>query len=213
DYLFFTGDLVNNFGRETDGWFDVLRQLEAKNGMMSILGNHDYGDYSQWDKPEHKEENFLEVQEANREIGFDLLMNEHRILERNGQRIAVIGVENWGKPPFHQYGDLTKAAEGLDDDIPFRILLSHDPSHWDMQVLGKISIDLTLSGHTHGAQFGVEAGSFKWSPVQYKYPRWAGLYKEGNQYLYVNRGFGFLGFPGRVGMPPEITVIELRNTV
>ncbi|MCB0429931.1 MAG: metallophosphoesterase [Flavobacteriales bacterium] len=213
DVMLFTGDLVNNFSAELDGWLPYLEQFEAKHGRYSSLGNHDYGDYSNWDSPEDKARNFNEVVGMHEAIGFDLLRNENRILERGGERIALVGVENWGKPPFHQYGDLSKALQGIPEDIPFKVLMSHDPSHWDAQVLGQTDIDLTLAGHTHGAQFGVESTTLglKWSPVQYKYPRWAGMYSEGKQHLYVNRGFGFLGFPGRVGMAPEITVIELRK--
>lgn len=210
DYIFFTGDLVNNFAGETEGWKKYFRELKAKKGKFSILGNHDYGDYVEWPSSAAKAENLEKVKKFHREIDFDLLLNENRILTSNGQSIALLGVENWGRKPFPQYGDINKALAGT-ENIPFRILLSHDPSHWDEQVLKKKPVDLTLSGHTHGMQFGVEVGNIKWSPVKMRYPRWGGLYREGMQYLYVNRGFGFIGFPGRIGMPPEITLLELKS--
>ncbi|MEK6614893.1 MAG: metallophosphoesterase, partial [Bacteroidota bacterium] len=155
--------------------------------------------------------NLAKVIEFNKKMGFQILLNESVKMNIDGEEIAIIGVENWGTPPFPQYGDLKKAMNGV-EDVPFKILLSHDPSHWGAEVLNTTNIDITLSGHTHGMQFGVEIGSIKWSPVQMRYPRWGGLYTEGKQHLYVNRGFGFIGFPGRVGMPPEITFIELEKT-
>ncbi len=210
DFIFFTGDLINNFAKETEGWLPHLRELKAKNEKYSILGNHDYGDYVQWDSREEKQQNIQNVIDFHSKIGFRLLLNESVKINRGGEEISLIGVENWGRPPFPKYGDLKKAMTGC-EKYPFKILLSHDPSHWDEEVLKKTSVDLTLSGHTHGMQFGVEVGSIKWSPVKFKYPRWGGLYSEGKQFLYVNRGFGFIGFPGRVGMPPEITLIELKK--
>ncbi len=211
DVVFFTGDLVNNDAREIEPYIDTFKSLKSEYGTFSILGNHDYGDYKKWGSSAEKKENF-ELLEANqKKMNFKLLKNEHVSLKRGGDEIKVLGVENWGKPPFVKHGDLDKALEGVDSDA-FKILLSHDPSHWDAKVLSnKTKIDLTLSGHTHGMQFGVDIPGFKWSPVKYKYPRWSGLYEEAKQYLYVNKGFGFLGFPGRVGMWPEITVIELTS--
>lgn len=210
DIIFFTGDLVNNFASETDGWVDVFKQLKAKKGMYSILGNHDYGDYVQWNSATEKIENLDTVKQRNRDMGFDLLLNENRTLEIDGEKIGIVGVENWGLKPFPQLGDINKANQGL-DEIPFKILLSHDPSHWDAQVLDHKDMDLTLAGHTHGMQFGIEIPGIKWSPVQYKYPRWAGLYEKGKQKLYVNRGFGYHAYAGRIGMDPEITEITLRK--
>ena len=207
DLILFTGDLVNNFAEETNGWAPVLSKMKAKYGKYSVLGNHDYGDYSEWSSPAEKDRNLLEIKKFHKKIGFRLLLNESEILSINGEKIALVGVENWGKPPFPQYGDLKKACE-IVNVKHFKILLSHDPSHWEA-VLKDTDIDLTFSGHTHGMQFGIERAGIKWSPIQYRYPRWGGLYKENNQYLYVNRGFGYHGFPGRIGMPPEITVVEL----
>ncbi len=208
DLILFTGDLVNNFAEELDGWIPILSKLEAKYGKYSILGNHDYGDYFEWKNEVEKAQNLEKVKQAHKEMGFRLLLNETQHVVVKNQKIGLIGVENWGLPPFPQYGNLKIAMNGS-SDLPFKILLSHDPSHWDAEVIDKTNIDITLSGHTHGMQFGVEIGNIKWSPVKYKYPRWAGVYKEKDQYLYVNRGFGYIGFPGRVGMPPEITVLEL----
>jgi uncharacterized protein len=209
DLIVFTGDLVNNFTSEIDGFVHILRKLDAPYGIYSILGNHDYGDYYQWESEEAKELNMQQMLVAHQEIGFRLLMNEWDSLVVDGETIALIGVENWGAPPFPQYGDLEKAAAGT-ENFPFRILLTHDPSHWDAEVLGNSNIELTLAGHTHGFQFGIELGNISWSPSKFKYPRWGGKYRENDQFLYVNRGLGFVGFPGRVGMPPEITVIELK---
>jgi predicted MPP superfamily phosphohydrolase len=207
DLILFTGDLVNNFAEETNGWAPVLSKMKAKIGKYSILGNHDYGDYSHWKLPEDKAKNLQEIKDFHKEVGFKLLLNESETITINGEEIALVGVENWGKPPFPQHGDLTKAINGS-ANLPFKILMSHDPSHWDAQVLDT-DIALTFSGHTHGMQFGLERAGIKWSPVQYKYPRWGGLYQQADQYLYVNRGFGYIGFPGRIGMPPEITFVEL----
>jgi hypothetical protein len=208
DLIFFTGDLVNNFAEETDGWAPVLAKMKAKYGKFSILGNHDYGDYSEWESPAAKEKNLTAIKNFHKKIGFRLLLNESETLTINDEEIALVGVENWGKPPFPQHGDLNKALANVAPE-QFKMLLSHDPSHWDEEVLTGTDIDITFSGHTHGMQFGIERAGIKWSPIQYKYPRWGGLYNEKEQYLYVNRGLGYHGFSGRIGMPPEITVIEL----
>jgi predicted MPP superfamily phosphohydrolase len=208
DLVLFTGDLVNNFSEETEGWQPVLSKIKAKIGKFSVMGNHDYGDYSRWESAEEKTTNLAAIKNFHAEIGFRLLLNETETIEINGEKIALIGVENWGQPPFPQYGNLTKASANA-DNLPFKILLSHDPSHWDAEVVNDTNIDLTLAGHTHGMQFGFEYFGLKWSPIQYKYKRWGGLYRENKQYLYVNRGLGYIGFPGRIGMPPEITLIEL----
>lgn len=208
DLILFTGDLVNNFAEETEGWAPVLAKMKAKYGKYSVLGNHDYGDYSKWDSAEEKEKNLIAIKNFHEKIGFRLLLNESKILTIKNEEIALVGVENWGKPPFPQHGDVEKAFGNVNPKL-FKILLSHDPSHWDEKVLTGTDIDLTFSGHTHGMQFGFERAGIKWSPIQYKYPHWGGLYCKNNQYLYVNRGFGYHGFPGRIGMPPEITVVEL----
>ena len=210
DIIFFTGDLVNNEADEVKEYIDVFNKLRAPLGVFSVTGNHDYGDYKNWDSKEAKQQNFKDLIEAHRLLGFDLLMNENRVIEQGGDRISILGIENWGGGRFAKYGKLDQAYAGT--EAPVKILLSHDPSHWDAQVRPSYKdIDLMLSGHTHGFQFGVEIGGFKWSPSQYAYKQWAGLYQEENQYLYVNRGFGYLGYPGRVGMPPELTIIELKH--
>ncbi len=211
DVVLFTGDFVNNVATEVDPFVNILSGLEAKFGKYSVLGNHDYGDYVRWNSENEKIENLEKLKSLKKEIGFDLLMNQSRKIKIKDEEIELLGVENWGLKPFPQYGDLNKALENTNKDS-FKILMSHDPTHWDEQVLGKTDIDLTLSGHTHGAQFGVEIPGFRWSPVSLRYKRWGGLYSEADQKLYVNTGIGFIAFPGRVGMPPEITVIELRNT-
>tara|TARA_Y100000782_G_C10188468_1_gene268466 strand:+ start:6134 stop:7402 length:1269 start_codon:yes stop_codon:yes gene_type:complete len=212
DVVLFTGDLVNNYSEEAEDWIQYFKQIKAKHGKYSILGNHDYGEYAKWPSAAAQRANLNRLKEIHGEMGFRLLLNENEVFAKNGEEIGLLGIENWGVPPFPQYGDLNKAKVGVENQ-PFKILLSHDPSHWDYQVLKEHKdIDLTLSGHTHGAQFGIELGNVKWSPVKYKYPRWAGLYKEGKQFLYVNRGFGYIGFPGRVGIPPELTVIKLKRT-
>ena len=212
DIIFFTGDLVNNFASEIDGWQDILGALEAKYGKYSVLGNHDYGDYADWQSASAKKENFDRVKKYHSKIGFKLLLNEWiPFTTEQGESFEIIGVENWGENGFTKYGDLNKAMAGT-NAANFQILLSHDPSHWDAKVIGKTKIDLTLSGHTHGMQFGVEIpGILKWSPAKYRYPRWGGLYTEDKQMIYVNRGFGYIGFPGRVGMAPEITLMELKR--
>lgn len=210
DLVFFTGDLVNNFAGELKGWDSIFSQINSRYGKFAVLGNHDYGDYSSWNTPADKLENFEQIEHFFTKIDFQLLNNSTEILVKELDTIAIIGVENWGRPPFSQYGDLQKAMSGV-SGVPFKLLLSHDPTHWDAEIKSLTDIALTFSGHTHGMQFGIEIGSFSWSPAKYIYPRWAGLYHFNNQYLYVNRGFGFIGFPGRVGMPPEITLITLKK--
>jgi predicted MPP superfamily phosphohydrolase len=210
DLILFTGDLVNNIADEMDDYMDVFNRLNAPLGVYSTLGNHDYGDYSHWDTEEEKVANLEKLKSIHGTLGWRLLMNEHVALERDGERIALIGVENWSsKARFPKHGNLEKAHAGT-KDFPFKILMSHDPSHWDAQVRKFYpDIDLMLAGHTHGMQFGIEIPGIRWSPVQYVYKQWAGLYERGRQKLYVNRGFGFIGYPGRVGILPEITVFEL----
>ena len=215
DYIFFTGDLVNNYAFEAEPWIDHFARLKAKSGKFSILGNHDYGDYvyQRDDANQLKEraQNLERLYEIHQEMGFKLLRNENALLERNGASIRLLGMENWGVG-FQQYGDFNKTLENTSEE-EFKILLSHDPTHWEQQVLGKKNVHLTLSGHTHGMQFGIELPKLgvKLSPSSLRYKRWGGLYNEGEQFLYVNRGFGFLGFPGRVGMPPEITCLDLKT--
>ena len=211
DVILFTGDIVNNFAKEMDNWIPIFSNLKASMGKFSILGNHDYGDYSKWESNEAKEANFKAIKEIHPKIGFDLLLNENRYLEKDGQKIALVGVENWGKG-FNKAGDLEKASRGLEKES-FKILMSHDPSHWEYKVKNdEFNYQLTLSGHTHGLQFGIEIpGFFRWSPSQYVYKQWAGLYEEFGRYINVNRGFGYHAFPGRVGIWPEITVIELKK--
>jgi len=209
DLILFTGDLVNNVASEMDEYVDVFNKLNAPLGVYSTLGNHDYGDYVEWDSPEEKNTNLERLKQVHAAMGWKLLMNEHVVLEKESDSIALLGIENWSsKARFPKYGDLKKAYAGAEKH-PFKILLSHDPSHWRAEVCESYpEIDLVLSGHTHGMQFGVEIPGLKWSPVQYIYNEWAGLYEKGNQKLYVNRGFGFIGYPGRVGILPEITVLE-----
>lgn len=211
DIILFTGDLVNDRSVEMQEYTDIFKRLAAPLGVYSTLGNHDYGDYASWpDNGVSKQQNLENLKRVHAGLGWRLLMNEHVAIEKNSQQIALIGIENWSaKARFPKYGRMDKAYAGT-EKYPFKILMSHDPSHWDAQVRPKYpDVDLTLSGHTHGMQFGIEIPGFKWSPVQYVYRQWAGLYEEGKQKLYVNRGFGFIGYPGRVGILPEITVIEL----
>ncbi len=214
DVLFFTGDLVNNTASEMEPWMSSFSKLKAKDGVFSVLGNHDYGDYVSWSSPEAKEANLNRLKEIQQDMGFQLLLNEHKYIERNGEKIAIIGVENWGKGGFKKAGDLNKAIAEIQEN-DFKILLSHDPSHWEAEVIPHAQhFHLTLSGHTHGMQFGIEIpGWIKWSPVKWRYKQWAGIYEELGQYINVNRGFGFLGYPGRVGIWPEITVITLKKAV
>jgi predicted MPP superfamily phosphohydrolase len=211
DIMFFTGDLVNSIADEMDPWVDVFKELKAPMGVYSIFGNHDYGDYVRWYSVEQKKANLDKLINVHKQMDFRLMRNENLKLERNGATIELIGLENWGRGGFSKYGDLKKAMEGTDPNS-FKILLSHDPSHWEEQVMNndKDHIHLTLAGHTHGMQFGIEVPGIKFSPIQFKYKRWGGLYEENNRYLYVNRGLGFIGFPGRVGIWPEITVVTLR---
>jgi len=212
DLILFTGDLVNNKAEEMDAFIDVFSQLKAPMGVYSVLGNHDYGDYVAWATPQERDENLERLKQTHARLGWKLMQNEHTIFEKEGQQIALLGVENWSaKARFPKYGKLNQAYAGA-EHIPFKILMSHDPSHWDAEVIPKYGgIDLMLSGHTHGMQFGVEVPWLKWSPVQYVYKQWAGVYQTGAQKLYVNRGFGFLGYPGRVGILPEITLLELTT--
>jgi len=210
DLIFFTGDLVNNYSWELRGWSRVFRKLSATIGKYAVLGNHDYGDYSEWKTKKDKEENFNAIKKFYKDIDFNLLLNQSDILAKNNDKIAIVGVENWGKPPFKQYGDLQKAIDNV-NGIPFKILLSHDPSHWTEEVIKKTNIALTLSGHTHGMQAAFQYKNLQWSPIKFKYKHWAGLYNIKDQYLHVNRGLGWLGFPGRLGMRPEITLIELKT--
>lgn len=209
DLIVFTGDIVNNISQELKPYASIFAKLNAPLGVYSVLGNHDYGDYYGWATQEAKHKNLQKLKDMQAQMGWRLLLNEHVHLERDGDKIALIGVENTSfKNRFKSYGNLAKAYDGA-HETPFKILLSHDPSHWDGEVNKQYTdIDLTLSGHTHGFQFGVEIPGFKWSPAQYVYKQWSGLYQEGKQFLYVNRGFGFLGYPGRVGMLPEITLFE-----
>ena len=214
DVILFTGDIVNNKTEELVPYKDVFNKLKAKDGLFSVLGNHDYGDYVNWDSDAAKHQNLEDLKTIQKEIGFNLLLNESRFLEKNGQRMALVGVENWGAGGFKKAGDLKKAAQHVKKD-DFKILMSHDPSHWEKEVIqDDYHYHLTLSGHTHGMQFGIEIpGWFKWSPVKWRYKYWAGIYEELGQYINVNRGFGYLAFPGRVGIWPEITVIELKRGI
>lgn len=207
DIIFFTGDIVNDRAEEMEPYMDIFNQLKAPLGVYSILGNHDYGDYVQWESEAAKEENNQKIRQIHQKLGWRLLLNEHVYIEKGTDKIALIGVENWGKG-FHQEGDLQKAYKGC--EAPVKLLLSHDPTHFDEMVKTDFTdIDITFSGHTHGAQIGIETGGFKWSPISLRYKKWAGLYEENGQYLYVNRGFGFIGYAGRLGIMPEITVMEL----
>lgn len=211
DLILFTGDLVNNVASEmTDDYQAVFSRLRAPMGVFSTLGNHDYGDYQWWETAELKKANLDRLKQIEKDMGWRLLVNEHVVLERGGEQIALIGVENWSaKARFPKYGRMDLAYPGA-EKYPFKLLMSHDPSHWDAEIRPHYpDIDLMLSGHTHGMQFGVELPGIKWSPVQFMYKQWAGLYKQGRQRLYVNRGYGFIGYPGRFGILPEITVIEL----
>ena len=212
DVILFTGDLVNNLANEVHNWKSLFATLQAPDGVFSIMGNHDYGDYSSWETPEAKQQNLEHLFQLQKQMGWQLLLNEHCYLERNGEKIALIGVENWGHGRFSKYGDLNKAMEGINTE-DFKILMSHDPTHWQEVVLPENKdIQLTLSGHTHGMQCGIEIpGWLKWSPSQYIYKYWGGMYEEGGKYLNVNRGFGYHAFPGRLGVWPEITVIELKT--
>jgi predicted MPP superfamily phosphohydrolase len=210
DLIFFTGDLITIHADEVVQFMPVLNQLKAKMGKYSILGNHSYSgkDYFHWNKVDSPETNLQKIIAHHRELGFDILLNESRKVSLNGESISLVGIENWGYPPFPQVGDIDKALEGVDPE-DFKILLSHDPSFWEAKVIDSYPIELTLSGHTHGMQLGFKVGKFEWSPSSFKYPRWGGLYEENNKLMYVNRGFGHVIYSARVGMPPEISVFEL----
>lgn len=210
DLILFTGDMVNNLADEVEGYEEMLSGLKAKYGKFSVLGNHDYGEYIRWDSDEDKQANIDRLIQLEESCGFKMLHNENAQVEINGEKIDILGVQNWGNNPFPQYGDLDEALQGTESNS-FKVLLSHDPDHFEEKVIDHDQfIDLTLSGHTHGSQMGVEIPGFRWSPVQYRYKRWAGRYEENGQVLYVNRGFGYIGYPGRVGIWPEITAITLE---
>ena len=209
DVVLFTGDMVNNYADEFKPFIPLFKRIKAKDGKFSILGNHDYGDYGAWNSREEKAQNIPTLKNYQAEAGFKLLRNENIALEKNGEKIYLLGVENWGIKPFPQYGDLDKALKGVPEDA-IKVLMSHDPTHFDEVVKKhKTHVHLTLSGHTHGMQFGLDLKNIKWSPVKFKYKKWADLYESEGKYLYVNRGFGVIAYPGRVGINPEITVIEL----
>ncbi|RZK80878.1 MAG: metallophosphoesterase [Pedobacter sp.] len=212
DLIFFTGDLVNDLATEMRDYQDIFSKVKAPLGVYSVLGNHDYGDYhfGRESSPE-KVKNLQNVIETHKRMGWDLLMNENRRLKIDGEEIGILGIENWGMGRFPRYGKMELATKDT-NDLPVKLLLSHDPSHWRAEVLEKYpQIDAMFSGHTHGMQFGVRTKDFQWSPVQYIYKEWAGLYTEQHQHLYVNVGYGFLGYPGRVGILPEITIFELKR--
>ena len=209
DLVLFTGDMVNNYAEEFKPFIQLFSQIKAKDGKFSVLGNHDYGLYGTWKTSEEQMQNVPNLIKYQKEAGFEILQNEHKIIEKNGEKICLLGVENWGEPPFPQFGNLDKATKGIPTEM-VKILMSHDPTHFDAIVKTHPSnIQLTLSGHTHGMQFGIDLGNIKWSPAQYRYKKWADLYQSMDKYLYVNRGFGVIGFNGRVGIYPEITLIEL----
>lgn len=213
DLILFTGDIINNKSNELIKWKDLLSTMKASDGKFSVLGNHDYGDYVNWNNKQQKEDNFSDLLNFQKQMGFKVLLNENIKIKKGESNISLIGVENWGKGRFKKKGDIDKACIGL-NERDFKIVLSHDPSHWDKILIDhKTHFHLTLSGHTHGMQFGIEIpGWVKWSPAKWAYRQWAGLYNEKNQFLNVNRGFGVLGFPGRVGIPPEISVITLKKS-
>ena len=210
DLFIFTGDLVNNQATEIEPWIDMFKTIEAPYGKYSILGNHDYGDYVAWPSKEAKKENMQRLFDNHKKIGFQLLLDEHVLIEKNNEKIAMLGVENWGIG-FGKRGNLQKALHGLPDNI-FKVLMSHDPSHWEHEIKSHPKkIHLTFSGHTHGMQMGIEFMGIKWSPIKFRYKKWAGLFEENGRHIYINRGFGFLGFAGRVGIWPEVTVVVLRK--
>lgn len=209
DLVLFTGDMVNNVADEFKPFIPLFSKIKAKDGKFAVLGNHDYGDYVKWNSKDEQNKNLETLIDYQRQAGFDMLRNENRIIEKNGENIYILGVENWGLKPFPQYGDIEKALENVPQNAT-KILMSHDPTHFDYVVKKHPKdIHLTLSGHTHGMQFGLDLKNIKWSPVQYRYPKWADLYESEGKMLYVNRGFGVLGYPGRVGVLPEITLFEL----
>ncbi len=209
DLILFTGDMVNNYAEEFVPFVNLFKSIRSRDGKFSVLGNHDYGEYGTWNSVTEKERNVPNLIELQKQAGFKMLRNSHHIIERNGEKLYLIGVENWGEKPFPQYGDLDKAAAGIPAEAA-KILMSHDPTHFDAIVKNHPSnVQLTMSGHTHGMQFGIDLKNVRWSPVQYRYKKWADLYESQGKYLYVNRGFGVIGYPGRVGINPEITVFEL----
>ena len=209
DLVLFTGDMVNNYANEFQPFIPLFSSIKSNDGKFSILGNHDYGDYGDWKSTAEKAQNVPNLIELQKQAGFEMLRNEHRIIEKNGEKLYLLGVENWGEKPFPQYGDLDKASAGIPNEAA-KILMSHDPTHFDAIVKNHPSnVQLTLSGHTHGMQFGIDLKNIRWSPVQLKYPKWADLYESQGKNLYVNRGFGVIGYPGRVGIDPEITLFEL----
>ncbi|CAD7796558.1 3',5'-cyclic adenosine monophosphate phosphodiesterase CpdA [Chryseobacterium aquaeductus] len=210
DLVLFTGDMVNNVSEEFKPFIPLFSKIKAKDGKFAVLGNHDYGDYITWDSPNAKKINLDQLIEYERQAGFEMLMNENRAIDRNGEKLYILGVENWGLKPFPQFGKIDKALENVPQNAA-KILMSHDPTHFDYVVKKHpADISLTLSGHTHGMQFGLDLKNIKWSPVQYRYPKWADLYESEGKLLYVNRGFGVLAYPGRVGVLPEITLLELN---
>ena len=212
DMVLFTGDFVNNQSDEAKPYLDLFAKVKAPLGVHAVMGNHDYGDYHRWGSMTEKQQNIKDLHQMHRYMGWNIMLNENKIITADGESIALLGLENWGAGRFSKYGDMSKTYEGT-QEIPYKILMSHDPSHWDAQVLSEYpDIDLMLAGHTHGMQFGVEIGDFRWSPSQYVYKQWADLYQKGTQSLYVNRGFGFLGYPGRIGILPEITVLTLKRS-
>jgi predicted MPP superfamily phosphohydrolase len=212
DIVLFTGDFVNNQSDEAKPYLDLFAKVKAPLGVHAVMGNHDYGDYHRWDSMREKKQNIKNLHQMHRYMGWNIMLNENKIITTDGESIALLGLENWGAGRFSKYGDMSKTYMGT-EEIPYKILMSHDPSHWDAQVLSEYpDIDLMLAGHTHGMQFGVEIGDFRWSPSQYVYKQWADLYQKGTQSLYVNRGFGFLGYPGRIGILPEITVLTLKRS-
>ena len=209
DLVLFTGDMINNYATEFEPFVQLFSTIKSRDGKFSILGNHDYGDYGEWNSAQEKAQNIPSLIDLQKKAGFEMLRNEHRIIERNGEKLYILGVENWGEKPFPQYGDLDKASKDVPADAA-KILMSHDPTHFDAVVKNHPSnVHLTLSGHTHGMQFGLDLKNVRWSPVQYRYKKWADLYESNGKSLYVNRGFGVIGYPGRVGIDPEITLIEL----
>lgn len=213
DVIFFTGDLVNSIAPEIVPFKDIFGKLKAKEGVYSVFGNHDYGDYVRWNSLEEKQANLTDLQNHHKDMGWDLLWDDNRTIQRGNAKLSIIGVQNWSSNPerFKRYGNLQKAYKGA-EAADVKLLLSHDPSHWDAEITEQFKdIDVTFSGHTHGAQMGIEIPGIKWSPSQYIYKQWAGLYQKGQQFIYVNRGFGFIGFPGRVGILPEVTVMELEK--
>lgn len=211
DIIFFTGDLIDYFTRELNDWINVFAALKAPLGVYSITGNHDYGDYNWWPNEEAKQNEFNSLVNAHRLMGYELLLNKNKIIGIGNEQLAIIGVENWSLKRDRRYGNIDQAVKGT-EDVPVKLLLSHDPTHWDAEVRTRHpEIQVTFSGHTHGGQLGVEVGKLRVSPAQFRFKQWAGLYQENDQYLYVNRGFGCLGYPGRIGMPPELTVVELKR--